>query len=269
MYDADPRASVRIRSNHTAVLISPADCEAIFFRYSKAAAAAGGTTDLSNRSSVTGARPSSATARDGQVLTYGLFLAALVHAASLLKRPEVPFISEGLREYLQRHLVRAERVAPAAASSSSRSKGGGMSGASASSRGSELGVATRATVPAGQMEPLRHRKTSASGGVSSSGGASNGRKSGGSSARGRPPSVRRLSATGAAAGGGGGREGDAQQGFRGFGAGAQAVASFGGPDSASSGIERELSMLGLQSSSGGAGAAAAIPVRRGGGFELP
>jgi hypothetical protein len=37
-----------------------------------------------------------------QVMTYELFLSAIIHAASLLKRPEVPFLSEGLREYIMK-----------------------------------------------------------------------------------------------------------------------------------------------------------------------
>ena len=63
-----------------------------------------------------------------------------------------------------------------------------------------------------------------------------------------------------------GARGGGNQDFSGFGSTSGAQASFGGPDSASSGIEHELSMLGLQSSSSGAGA---IPIRRGGGFEMP
>ena len=232
---------MRARSNQGPPLISPADCEAIFFRYSKAPAAAAAPSPP-HRSSSARSPTTTTTARDGQLLTFELFLAALVHAASRLQRPEVPFLSDGVREYLQNHLTRAERVAPTAAR-----KGGGVKEAvGVSPRGSETAT----------------RKSSASGAASSSS-PSNGRKASGTSARSKPPSVRRPSAEG---GGGGGGKGGGNQDFSGFGSTSGAQASFGGPDSASSGIEHELSMLGLQSSSSGAGA---IPIRRGGGFEMP
>lgn len=46
------------------------------------------------------------------VLTYESFLCALVHAAEKLRRPEVPYLSEGLREYVLRYLSKAQRVNP-------------------------------------------------------------------------------------------------------------------------------------------------------------
>ena len=56
-----------------------------------------------------------------QLLTYELFLAALAHVASKLKGPEVPYLSEGVREYLIKYLGKAERVA---SSSGGARKGG-------------------------------------------------------------------------------------------------------------------------------------------------
>ena len=51
-----------------------------------------------------------------QGLSYEMFQAALVHAASRLMRPEAPCLSEGVREYLGHLLGKAGRIAPASGS---------------------------------------------------------------------------------------------------------------------------------------------------------
>jgi hypothetical protein len=46
------------------------------------------------------------------VLSYESFLAAIVQTAGKLRRPEVPYLSEALREYILRYLARAQRITP-------------------------------------------------------------------------------------------------------------------------------------------------------------
>ena len=103
------RASARVRSNLNAIMMSASDCETIFLRYAKSPGEAdGGASGAGGgKSGGSGGNKSRATAtaqRDRLVLTYELFLAALVHCASRLKRAEVPFLSEGVREYIMRYV---------------------------------------------------------------------------------------------------------------------------------------------------------------------
>ncbi|KAL6756783.1 hypothetical protein V8C86DRAFT_2641239 [Haematococcus lacustris] len=91
---SDIRAGARIRSLQHFRMLHPTDCENIFARYSQ---------------------PDTNASRHGKadpVLTYEAFLSALVHVAAKLRRPEVPYLSESLREYILRYLSRASRVTP-------------------------------------------------------------------------------------------------------------------------------------------------------------
>jgi hypothetical protein len=50
-------------------------------------------------------------------------LASVVHAASKLRRQDITFLSEGVREYILRYASRADKIAPGSAAAASTGKG--------------------------------------------------------------------------------------------------------------------------------------------------
>ncbi|GAX78783.1 hypothetical protein CEUSTIGMA_g6220.t1 [Chlamydomonas eustigma] len=237
---SDNRASSRMRSTMNPPILSPADCEAIFIRYARAATPS--EKGVGKESSPSHHNNSSIPpAARGQILPYTLFLAAIVHVASKLKRTDLSFLSEGVREYIIRHVSRAEKAGP----TPSRKGGIRTSVLGASHKAGEVALEhhTKVTSPA-LTDPINRGGGSAT--------ASN---------RQRPQSARKAAGGGKQAAGqvasGSGGEGGAVSPPQ---AGAGLV--FSSPDTAASAIERELSMLGLQTSS------TAEPVRRGGGFDV-
>jgi len=242
---SDIRAGARIRSNIHFLMLHPSECESIFYRYAKA-----DTEAASAR--LAGGDP----LKVPSVLTYELFLAAIVHAAYKLKRPDVPYLSEALREYILRYLARAERVNPAGLKRGqvrSALEGTAKSGVAAASAIVAAGSGSNAL--AGYMgatsssAPARSHSPS---GASASGGAN--RKG---SARKGSGSARKGSASGAPSPA-------SHKGCSPSGVTSAPQIEFSKSDMANSAIMRELAMMGLDHP----GSHKEI-IRRGGGFDLP
>jgi len=88
---SDIRLGGRTRGRQLNPMLQPSECEALFTQYAKP-------------------DPTAMHRPHEPVLQYEAFLAALVHAATKLRRPDVPYVSEAVREYLLTYLTRAHRV---------------------------------------------------------------------------------------------------------------------------------------------------------------
>ena len=75
----DIRAGARIRSTVHFLMLKTAECEAIFKQYSRP----------DEQATADAAEP---------VLTYEGFMAALVHTAYKIRRPDIHYLSEAIRE---------------------------------------------------------------------------------------------------------------------------------------------------------------------------
>ncbi len=94
---SDPRAGARVRSNKDFKMLQPSQCEELYHRYAR---------KDDNAARGTGGK------QDNNVLTYESFLCCVLSAAAALRRPDVTFLSEAVREYILRYLSRARRVTP-------------------------------------------------------------------------------------------------------------------------------------------------------------
>eukprot|EP00798_Chlamydomonas_sp_ICE-L_P029287 gene29288-12531_t len=91
-------------TDHCYLLLSPTDCQNVFGKY--------GVSDSVALEEQTLAGNTRA-AIHSSTLTYEAFLAAIIHVAARIKRPNVPFLSEAVREYTLRYISKAGRVTPA------------------------------------------------------------------------------------------------------------------------------------------------------------
>ncbi|KAG1675152.1 hypothetical protein FOA52_003375 [Chlamydomonas sp. UWO 241] len=232
---SDQRAGARIRSSQSALMVSPAECETAFYRYSQAAANDSAPSSP-QRSRQQGPQPA-----HEQLLTYELFLSCLVHMASRTRQPSQPFISEALREYVLKYVARADRVCSGGAAKGA--KGQLRAAVAGTQRG--IAVASAMAADAGRLAP--ERPVSASARASTPPLA----RAKGSVARASP----RRKASAATVRGHSARVTEEGQPL---------PLPFAQPDRSSSAISRELAMMGLEPPSG----PQREPVRRGGGFDL-
>eukprot|EP00798_Chlamydomonas_sp_ICE-L_P028235 gene28235-31336_t len=108
---SDARANAHVRNNANYLLLSPTDCQTIFAKtewlQNKPPSQDGVAAEQANLSGNGGASV------DNCILSYESFLAAIIHIATRIRRPEVTFLSEASREYILRYLSKAGRVTPA------------------------------------------------------------------------------------------------------------------------------------------------------------
>lgn len=233
------RAGARIRSNMHALMLSPAECETVFARYSRA--------DPDAPASVSKAE---------QLLPYEMFLAALVHLASKLVRPDVPFLSEGVREYILKYVGKADRVATTGAKKGQlravlegTARGSGIlaaapSAALSAGAGAGGGIAAERTASTSSSPAANGKRAGKAGRVRSA--LPSKRSPAGGEVAGVELTVPRSPVTGERL------------------VHSPSSAAKGG-DRPTSAIMRELTLLGLDPGAG----VNKEPIRRGGGFDLP
>ncbi len=90
---SDPRSNSRVSSvTQPHKMLHPRDCESIFRAYARLDPNAINTT--------------------APVLTYEGFLCAIIDAAFRVKRPDNPYLSESVREYILQYVARASKMSP-------------------------------------------------------------------------------------------------------------------------------------------------------------